>query len=97
MSELALISREKGWRLRKADAFESQAAKIAEALVLLDDVHAIAESNRDESWATELRSTMSGMRSHHRDYSEEARILRSDARDEPRPLTPRAITTSGRR
>ena len=81
------------WRLRDAATCEAKVRLLADALRLLDELHALFEADRDPKAATEARSFCGLLRDRAAAYTEHARELRSQARDEPRPELPRAVTT----
>jgi len=81
------------WRVDKAHGIESGNRELVEALRMNEKAHAIFEADGDERACVELRAVCSLLRGRIADRIDKARLLRSEARDEPHPELPRATTT----
>jgi hypothetical protein len=75
-----------GWRIDEAVALEEKVAAIGRALVVLDDMHALAETAGNPGRCSEIRSLASALRSDATSLMGVARELRLSVQDLPTPL-----------
>lgn len=85
------------WREHVADGLDALVAEHALTLARLSVSHAIAEHEREDRLAHDLRVAAASLRSHASDMAQRSRAIRAEALrrpdDDGRPLLAVAVTT----